>query len=118
MKRIIKVRKRPAMLKKGLNRKRRFFKRIRKSQKNYNQINAPHNTSQYLIENNSSPFYEDDEDSNICVIPSSQIILDDTEDLFNDYMFDYRKMTSTSTQGESFSKDSHIDKQTSILPLN
>ena len=118
MKRIIKVRERPTMLKKGLNRKRRFFKRIRKSPKNYNQINAPHNTSQYLIENNSSPFYEDDEDSNVCVIPSSQIILDDTEDLFNDYSFYYRKITSTSTQGESFSKDSHIDKQTSIFSLN
>ena len=49
MKRIIKVRERPAMPKKGLNTKRRFFKRIKKSKKKYTQIDAPHNTSQYLI---------------------------------------------------------------------
>ena len=117
MKRIIKVRERPAMPKKGLNAKRRFFKRIKKSKKKYTQIDAPHNTSQYLIENNSSPFYEDDDESNVDIIPSSLIIPDDTEDIFNDVSIYQRKIASASTQGESVSIDSNIDKQTSIFSL-
>ena len=89
------------MQKKGLTQKRRFFKGIRKPRKKYNQINAPHNTSQYLIENNSSPFYEDDDDINVDFIPSSLIILDDSEDLLDDDLIYQRKMSSASTQGES-----------------
>ena len=75
MKRIIKARERPTMPKKGLTTKRRFFKRIKQSKKNYYQINAPHNTSEYLIENNSSPFYEDDDDINVDFIPFKNSIL-------------------------------------------
>ena len=118
MKRILKVRERPAMQKKGLTQKRRFFKGIRKPRKKYNQINVPHNTSQYLIENNSSPFYEDDDDINVDFIPSSLIILDDSEDLLDDDLIYQRKMSSASTQGESVRIDSHIGKQTSIFSLN
>ena len=84
MKRIIKLKERPAASKKGLTQKRRFLKGIRKHKKKYTQINAPHNTSQYLIENNSSPFYEDDDDTNVDCIPSSLIILDDSDDFMID----------------------------------
>ena len=39
----------------------RILKKIKASNKNYMEIVTPHNTSQYLIENNSTPFYEDDD---------------------------------------------------------
>ena len=115
MKRMLKRRERPAMPKKGLTQKRRLFKRIKNiPQKRYNPINAPHNTSDYLIENNSSPFYEDDD---IDFIPSSQIILEDSEELSYEDSICERKNSTTSTQGESFGIDSHIGKQTSIFSL-
>ena len=118
MKRIIKAIERPTIPKKGLIKKRRFFKRIKQSKKKYFQINAPHNTSQYLIENNSSPFYEDDDDINVDFIPSSLVILNDTEDLLDDASIYQRKFSSASTQLESIKIDSHLGKQTSIFSLN
>ena len=117
MKRILKRRERPASHKIGLTKKRRYFKRIKNSKKRNNQINAPHNTSQYLIENNSSPFYEDEEDTDIDFIPSSFIILEDSEELFDEDSLYQKKISSSSTLGESFGIDSHIGKQTSIFPL-
>ena len=114
MKRILKRKERPASQKIGLTQKRRYFKRIKNSKKRNNQINAPHNTSQYLIENNSSPFYEDE---NADLIPSSLIILEDSEELFDDDSILQRKISSTSTLGESIGIDSHLAKQTSIFTL-
>ena len=116
MKRMLKRKERPAYHKNGLTQKRRFFKRIKNSKKRNNQINAPHNTSQFLIENNSSPFYED-EDTDIDFIPSSLIILDDSEELLDEDSIYQRKSSSTSTLGESFGIDSHRAKQTSIFSL-
>ena len=116
MKRMLKSRERPTMPKKGLTQRRRLFKRIKNSpQKRYYPINAPHNTSDYLIENNSSPFYEDDDDINF--IPSSLIILEDSEELFDDEPIFERKISSASTHAESIGIDSHIGKQTSIFSL-
>ena len=103
------------MHKKGLTQKRRLFKRIKKySKKRSNQIDAPHNTSEYLIENNSSPFYED---KDVDLIPSSLIILDDSEELFDEDSILQRKISSTSTLGESIGIESHLTKQTSIFAL-
>ena len=117
MKSMIKRKKWPAMHKKGLTQKRRFFKSIKYyTKKRYNQMKAPHNTSEYLIENNSSPFYED-EDTDIDFIPSSLIILDDSEELLDEDSIYQRKSSSTSTLGESFGIDSHRAKQTSIFSL-
>ena len=113
---MLKRKERPASHKNGLTQKRRFFKRIKNSKKRNNQINAPHNTSQFLIENNSSPFYED-EDTDIDFIPSSLIILDDSEELLDEDSIYQRKSSSTSTLGESFGIDSHRAKQTSIFSL-
>ena len=118
MKKIIKARERPTIPKKGLAKKRRFFKRIKQWKKKYYQINAPHNTSEYLIENNSSPFYEDDDDINVDFIHSSLIILNDTEDFLDDVSIYQRKFSSASTQLESIKIDSYLDKQTSIFSLN
>ena len=103
------------MHKKGLTKKRRYFKGIKNySKKRYTQIKAPHNTSEYLIENNSSPFYEDED---VDFIPSSFIILDDSEELFDEDSNLQRKISSSSTLGESIGIDTHIGKQTSIFSL-
>ena len=116
MKMIIERRERPATAeKKGLTHKKRFFKRI-KNFKKINNFRAPHNTSQYLIENNSSPFYED-EDNNIDFIPSSLITLEDTEELFDEDSDYQRKFSLASTLGESFGIDSYKGKQISIFSL-
>ena len=115
MKRMLQREERPAIHKTGLAKKRRFFKRIKKySKKRYKQINAPHNTSEYLIENNSSPFYEEEA---VDFIPCSLIIFDDSEELFDDDSPLQRKISSTSTLGESIGIDSHLGKKTSIFSL-
>ena len=115
MKRMLQRKERPAMHKTGLTQKRRFFKGIKKySKKRYNQINAPHNTSEYLFDNNSSPFYEDEDDD---FMPNSLIILNDSEELFDEDSILQRKISSTSTLGESIGIDSHLCKQTSIFTL-
>ena len=103
------------MHKKGLTQKRRLFKGIKSyAKKRYNQIKAPHNTSEYLIENNSSPFYEDE---NVDFMPSSLIFLDDSEELFDEDSILQRKISSSSTLGESIVIDTHFAKQTSIFSL-
>ena len=115
MKRMLQRKERPAMHKTGLAQKRRYLKRIKKYfKKRYKQISAPHNTSEYLMENNSSPFYED-EDADL--IPTSLIILEDSEELFDDDSILQRKISSISTLGESIGIDSHLAKQTSIFTL-
>ena len=115
MKRMLQRKERPAMHKTGLTQKRRYSKRINKYfKKRYKQISAPHNTSEYLMENNSSPFYED-EDADL--IPTSLIILEDSEELFDDDSIFQSKNSSTSTLGESIGIDSHLAKKTSIFTL-
>ena len=115
MKRMLQRKERPAMHKTGLTQKRRYSKRINKYfKKRYKQISAPHNTSEYLIENNSSPFYEDED---VDFMPSSLIIIDDSEELFDEDSNLQRKISSTSTLGESIGIDTHLGKQTSIFSL-
>ena len=102
------------MHKKGLTQKKRFFKRIKNLSKKRAQIKAPHNTSEYLIENNSSPFYENE---NVDFMPSSFIILEGSEELFDEDSNLQRKISSSSTLGESIGVDTHIGKKTSIFSL-
>ena len=96
MKRIIKRKGRPTEDKIDFIPKRRCFRRIKNSHKKHNPINAPHNTSQFLIENNSSPFYEDN-DIKMDLIPSSLIILDDSEQSLDDNLIYQSKNSSTTT---------------------
>ena len=116
MKRIIKSKERPTASKKGLTQKRRFFKTVKRTKKKFMQTKTPHNTSQYLIENNSSPFYEND-DIDADFIPSSLIILEDSEELFDEDSIYQKRVSSDSTHGESIGLDSHIDKKASIFSL-
>ena len=41
------------------------------------QIDSPHNTNEYLINNHSSPFFEEDEEDSIIIRPISIIQFED-----------------------------------------
>ena len=41
------------------------------------QIDSPHNTNEYLINNHSSPFFEEDEEDSIIIRPMSIIQFED-----------------------------------------
>ena len=99
MKRMLTLKKRRSNKKKRLNPHRRFFKTIKKQQKKWIQMDSPYNSSQYLIENDSSPFEEDDFEDNFSPNP---IILS-KENIFYDEenSIECRKMSSFSTQGGS-----------------
>ena len=43
----------------------------------FKQIESPYNTNEYLINNQSSPFYIEDEEDSINIKPSSLILLED-----------------------------------------
>ena len=82
MKRILKLKKiknckRP---RKNINKK-RMLHGVLLWKKRFLQIDSPHNTNEYLINVNSAPFYnnEDDEEDSINIIPNSFIkIANDT----------------------------------------
>ena len=54
---------------------------------------APHNTTQFLIKNNSTPFFSEDD---IELVPSSMIVIDDEK-----FLFDFSLQESVSTAEES-----------------
>ena len=98
MKRMFNRKKRPSNRKKGLNKVKRIFKTIKKKRI---EIESPYNSSQFLIENGSSPFYdEDDEDMDISFIPNPLISLKEYEDLKICSELDIRNFSSNSTQSE------------------
>ena len=117
MKKIQKGKERPALQKFGLAQKRRFFKAKKNARKKWKSINAPHNTSQFIIENNSTPFYENEDEISSDFIPSSLISLDDFEEIFDEDSKYQRKISSLSTQEENTGINSHITKHTPIFTL-
>ena len=98
MKRMFNRKKRPSNRKKGLNKVKRIFKTIKKKRI---EIESPYNSSQFLIENGSSPFYdEEDDDIDISYIPNPLICLKENEDLKICSELDIRHFSSNSTQSE------------------
>ena len=98
MKRMFNCKKRPSNRKKGLNKVKRIFKTIKKKRI---EIESPYNSSQFLIENGSSPFYdEEDDDIDISYIPNPLICLKEYEDLKICSELDVRHFSSNSTQSE------------------
>ena len=115
MKRVIKKKERPSASRRGLVCRKIFFKTVKRSKRRFTSVNAPYNTSQFLIENNSSPFFYDD-DSEIDLLPSSEIKIDESEEIFDDDALIYEKKLSTaSTVDENYSLDLHKNKMTSIF---
>ena len=98
MKRMFNRKKRPSNRKKGLNKVKRIFKTIKKKRI---EIESPYNSSQFLIENGSSPFYdEEDDDIDISYIPNPLICLKENEDIKICSELDIRHFSSNSTQSE------------------
>ena len=106
MKRMLNIKRRLSSKKKSLKPNRRIFKRIQNKQKKYQIIDSPYNSSQFLIENNSSPFEDDDSEDSYepkPIILANEFLLCDDE-----YSKDFRKMSSFSTQNESIIMDTHF----------
>ena len=103
MKRMLNQKKRPSVQKKGLKSHRRFFRTIRTSQKKTLRIESPHNTSQFLIENNSTPFFvENEEEDEIDCYPNPVLLLKEADNMQEEISLNLRKISSYSTQPDSF----------------
>ncbi len=117
MKRMLNRKKRPTAQRKGLNPRKRFFRTIKSCKKSIIQIESPRNTSQYLIENNSTPFFDENEDEDDCdFTPNPLPLLKEAEDMQEENSLTFRKISSLSTQPESFPlDDQHINFEQSYL---
>ena len=117
MKRMLNRKKRPIVQRKGLNPRKRFFRTIKSCKKPIIQIESPRNTSQYLIENNSTPFFDENEDDDDCdFTPNPLLLLKEAEDMQEENSLTFRKVSSLSTQPESFPlDDQHINFEQSYL---
>ena len=90
--------RRPSTRKKGLNKVKRIFKTIKKKRI---EIESPYNSSQFLIENGSSPFYdEDDDDIETNFIPNPLLLLKQCENLKIGTELNINNFCSSSTQSE------------------
>ena len=103
-------RKRPSHPKKGLKKPKRYFRTI-KSQKKFDfRIKSPYNSSHFLIENSSSPFFEDEEDDiGVNYVLNPLFTIKETEELFEEDSMNLMKYPSSSTRGESFSAEKEIN---------
>ena len=100
MKRMLHPKKRPSTQKRGLNPLRKIFKTI-KRKRTFIQIESPHNTSQFLIENGSTPFYEEeDDDIDISFTPNSLMFFKNIDNSIDGNNLNLRYLTSSSTQSE------------------
>ena len=66
---------------------------------------APHNTTHFLIKNNSTPFYSEDD---IELVPSSMIVIDDEKTLFDFKMQEIISTTEESSNTYNYSEKNHI----------
>ena len=110
MKRMHAQRKRPSHSKKGLKIRRRIFRTIKSQKKIDFRMESPYNSSQYLIENSSSPFFENEEDDvDLGYAPNPFLTMKETEELFDEDSMNLMKFPSTTTAGESFSAEKEIN---------
>ena len=78
--------------KKILTKRKIFHKSLSLRRFKLKTIIAPHNTTQFLIKNKSTPFYLDDD---IELVPSSMIIIEDENPLFD---FNLQEIVSTAEE--------------------
>ena len=71
MKRILKLKKikKSNYITKKYSKKKKYTKRSSFWRKNMEQIESPYNTNEFLIENNSSPFLDEEEEDSIIIKP-------------------------------------------------
>ena len=80
MKKIMKLKRICQRIKNGkrYNQKKSFSNIISFKRKSIcQQIDSPHNTNEYLINNHSSPFFEEDEEDSIIIRPISIVQFED-----------------------------------------
>ena len=67
------------------------------------QINSPYNSSQFLIDNGSTPFFdeEDENDLDIGYIPNAIVLLKENGDYKDENSINSRKNSFFSTQNKS-----------------
>ena len=103
MKRMKMNKKRLAHKKKSPNLRKRFFRTIKSCKKWVDPLKSPKNTTQFLIENNSTPFFdEDEEDFELAYIPNPVLLFKGTENSQDEDSLNIKKMSSLSTRAESF----------------
>ena len=88
-----------------------FFSRKMEIKKKYFyiQIQSPHNTNDFLINNQSSAFYTDDEEDSIFIKPSSIIQLEDDTNSELDF-FNMKNLDSTIEESMALNEKSISDK--------
>lgn len=75
----------------------------------YLQIQSPHNTNDFLINNQSSAFYTDDEEDSFFIKPSSIIQLEDDTNSELDF-FNMKNLDSTIEESMALNEKSISDK--------
>ena len=98
--------------------KKQFSRRISLKKKYlFKQIESPHNTNEYLINNQWSPFYIEDEEDSINIKPSSIILLeDDTNSELN--IFNIKDSESTNDESMILNEKSENGKGLIIACLD
>ena len=67
------------------------------------QINSPYNSSQFLIDNSSTPFFDEEEENDLDIgyIPNEIVLLKENGDYKDENSINSRKNSSFSTQNKS-----------------
>ena len=67
------------------------------------QINSPYNSSQFLIDNSSTPFFDEEEENDLDIgyIPNGIVLLKENGDYKDENSINSRKNSSFSTQNKS-----------------
>ncbi len=86
MKRILKLKKIGKSKKYKNNQK--ISKKVCALTKHFEQFDSPHNTNEYLMNVNSSPFWNDDDEDSIELIPSSSINFNSDTNFETNLFFD------------------------------
>ena len=67
------------------------------------QINSPYNSSKFLIDNSSTPFFDEEEENDLDIgyIPNAIVLLKENGDYKDENSINSRKNSSFSTQNKS-----------------
>ena len=67
------------------------------------QINSPYNSSQFLLDNSSTPFFDEEEENDLDIgyIPNEIVLLKENGDYKDENSINSRKNSSFSTQNKS-----------------
>ena len=76
----------------------------------FQQIQSPHNTNDFLINNQSSAFYTNEEEDSIFIKPSSIIQLEDDTNSELDF-FNLKNLDSTNEESMALNEKSITDKE-------